>query len=295
MTVLNLDLTGVSDAPSFLPLPAGWYPVHAVGVAIEHSKTSGDPMLKYELDVISGQYANRRLFERIMLAGKGFDYGKRKLKSFATACGHPNPNYIQNGEELLQRPCYVRVSLRQREGFQDDNEIKEYMSERGYMAKHGQNGYSFTAMAAQAASQAAPAYQPPAYQPPPQQAYQAPPQQGYQAPPPYQPPAYQPQQVLPTPPAPQPVYQPSFQPAPQAQPVPQVAPQPAYQPVPQPVPQPAPPAHMAPHPAPQPNRTPPPLVRPNGNRTPFVETGPAVEQPPLEAPSLAVQSDEAPF
>ena len=67
MVALNFNAREVAPNATLEPLPTGWYPVMIVGsVNKENSKKTGS-FLELELQVLSGEHANRKAYERLNL------------------------------------------------------------------------------------------------------------------------------------------------------------------------------------------------------------------------------------
>ncbi len=126
MTLLNMDLHDTPDTLGFDPIPAGDYTAQIVDTEIAHSKAE-ELMLSMSWLIMEGDHAERLVFDRVMLSGsdKAVAFGKRKVKTIATAVGHPNPNRVEDSEELHGLPCLITVAIREWNG-ENRNEVKNY-------------------------------------------------------------------------------------------------------------------------------------------------------------------------
>jgi len=81
----NVDLSGFDDefdaaeAPSYEEVSDGKYQVRIDSVRLEKSQ-KGDPMIKWELLVISGAHAGRRIFKNSVVTAAALPYVKGDLK-----------------------------------------------------------------------------------------------------------------------------------------------------------------------------------------------------------------------
>ena len=128
MGYLNVDLHDVPSGMGYDPIPAGDYQAQIIESKLENSQ-SGNLMLNLTWVVLEGDHAGAYVFDRAMLSGtdKAINFGRRKLKTMAEAMGHPNPNRIDDSEELHGRPCLITVSVRKGDGdYSDQNEVKNY-------------------------------------------------------------------------------------------------------------------------------------------------------------------------
>jgi len=126
MAFLGKDLSGTPAELGFEPVPKGQYLAHIVESKQDETKNR-DFVIKFTWLVLEGEYEGRKLFDQIMLTGsdKAVAFGERKLKTMAVAMGHPNPNFIEDSEELHGLPCTIVVGLRTWEG-EERNEIRDY-------------------------------------------------------------------------------------------------------------------------------------------------------------------------
>jgi len=82
----NVDLSGFDDdfasaeAPSLEEVPDGKYQVRIDGVRLEHSR-KGDPMIKWDLMVISGSQSGRRIFKNSVITPAALPIVKSDLKT----------------------------------------------------------------------------------------------------------------------------------------------------------------------------------------------------------------------
>jgi hypothetical protein len=126
MAFLNRDLNGVPAEMGFDPIPKGTYLAHIIESKDDTSKND-DLVLKITWMILEGEHEGRKVFDQIMLTGsdKAVAFGNRKLKTIAVASGHPNPNFIEDSEELHGLPCQIVVGVRTWEGA-ERNEVKDY-------------------------------------------------------------------------------------------------------------------------------------------------------------------------
>lgn len=122
--VKNYDCSGVKPGLDFEALPAGEYLAHIVESDVKESK-SGEAMLIMSWMVTDGDYAGQRVFDSMMLTGKGSDFGKRKLVTIADVLDYPNPNNVEETEDLHGVPCLIEVGFGTGD-YKEKNQIKNY-------------------------------------------------------------------------------------------------------------------------------------------------------------------------
>lgn len=122
MAVFNADLTPYEAQNNYAPLPPGEYPVEIVDSELKRSK-AGNLMARFTFSVFGTSYAGRKLWDQFVI---GNEVAMRRLKSLATACGHRNPNFIGDTEELHGLRCVVRVKTEEQEGYEPRNVITNF-------------------------------------------------------------------------------------------------------------------------------------------------------------------------
>jgi hypothetical protein len=82
----SVDLTSFDDefasveAPSQEDVPDGKYQVRIDSVRLEHSQ-KGDPMIKWDLVILSGSHAGRRIFKNSVITAASLPFVKGDLKT----------------------------------------------------------------------------------------------------------------------------------------------------------------------------------------------------------------------
>jgi hypothetical protein len=119
----------------FDPIPAGEYEVAIVASEMKPTKDGSGKYLNLELQVLSGQFQNRKLFDRLNLENKNaqaVQIAKGTLSGICRAVGVLTP---KDSSELHLKPMVASVKVRKSDEHGDQNEIK------GYKPRHaGQTG-----------------------------------------------------------------------------------------------------------------------------------------------------------
>jgi hypothetical protein len=82
----SVDLSGFDDdfataeAPEYDEVPDGKYQVRIESVRLENSQ-KGDPMIKFDLEVLSGAQAGRHIFKNAVITQASIPYVKGDLKT----------------------------------------------------------------------------------------------------------------------------------------------------------------------------------------------------------------------
>lgn len=117
---LNADLSNVEIQEGFELLPPGWYVGEVFDSEIINSKTSGKPYIKWTWQIVGRP---NRVWNNMSVNN---DISMKLLKTMASCCGHRNPNYIADTEELHGKRCQIRIKITKSEGYDDKNEISGY-------------------------------------------------------------------------------------------------------------------------------------------------------------------------
>lgn len=219
MAQLNFDASQVAPSEALEAIPAGWYNAQMTASEMKPTSDGTGAYLQAEFTVLSGDYAGRKLFDRINLQNKNPVAVEIGYKTLSAICHAVGVIQVQDSQQLHGRPLQLKVSLRAAgpgadgKHYEASNEVKGYKGMDGAgVPMAGAPAGGAPSWAPQApAQQAAPQYAPPAapapqqWAPPAQPAAAAPQQwqqpapQAPQAPAPQQwaPPA---QQAAPTPP-----------------------------------------------------------------------------------------------
>lgn len=120
MAMMNIDFSSV---PSREPLPEGVYELRIAKVEERKAKSTGDPMLNIEFDVLSEGYTNRKLWANYMLTENCY----WKLKELFESLGLDTSAAVSmDTSELVGLQCSAKVAQREYNG-EIQNEIKKTM------------------------------------------------------------------------------------------------------------------------------------------------------------------------
>lgn len=115
------------EPSSFDALPAGEYPVCIVESAMEPtSKGDGGKFLRLVLQVLNGEFQNRRLTERLNLVNsnaKAVEIAKGTLSAICRAVGVLTPN---DSSDLHNKPMRVKVKIEKTADYGEQNRITAY-------------------------------------------------------------------------------------------------------------------------------------------------------------------------
>lgn len=119
---LVVDMSDVSEV-SFEAIPAGMYDCQIVECEFGYSQSKGTPMWTMQIEVSDGEYAGRKLFTHMVMAGKGLGFTKKDLAQIAPELleapfDAQDPNVIAT---MLGKDVRAKVQVRQYEGSPTNN------------------------------------------------------------------------------------------------------------------------------------------------------------------------------
>ena len=181
MAAINFDATTVAPNASFDPLPAGWYNANITSSEMKPTKDGSGAYIQLELTILDGQYANRKVFDRLNVQNNSQVAQEIAYATLSSICHATGVIQVQDTSQLHGIPMEVKLSVRPAsDGYEAANDVKGYRA-----SSQGAGGMR------QAPQMGAPAQQPPAQNwnaPQQSQPQQTPPTQDWQTP---QPPATQ--------------------------------------------------------------------------------------------------------
>lgn len=127
-----MELTGfnaneVEPNASREPIPAGWYKAVITESEEKPTKAQTGSYLQMTLEIIDGDHAGRKAFERLNLNNpnqQAVEIAQRTLSGICRAVGIMTP---RNSQDLHDKPLMVKVKVKPaRDGYDASNEIGEY-------------------------------------------------------------------------------------------------------------------------------------------------------------------------
>lgn len=132
MASLNFDSTNIDPTSHFDPLPAGEYNCIITDSTQKHTKDGAGQYLELKLEIQSGEFSGRTLFDRLNLQNsnqKAVEIAQRQLSQICHAIGVLQ---VADSEQLHYKPLVAIVKIRPASGNYDAaNDIKGYKSAAG--------------------------------------------------------------------------------------------------------------------------------------------------------------------
>ena len=135
-----MDLNGfnaleIEPATSYEPLPADWYKVVITDTEEKPTKAQTGSYLQLTIEVIEGNHAGRKVFDRLNLKNPNsvaVEIAQRSLSSICRSIGVNNP---KDSMELRDKPLMVKLAVKPADGqYGASNDIKEYAAAGGATA-----------------------------------------------------------------------------------------------------------------------------------------------------------------
>jgi hypothetical protein len=132
-----MDLNGfnaleIEPATSYEPLPADWYKAVITQTEEKPTKSQTGSYLQLMIEVIEGQYAGRKVFDRLNLKNPNsvaVEIAQRSLSSICRAIGVTNP---KDSSDLCDKPLMIKLAVKPADGqYSASNEIKGYEAAKG--------------------------------------------------------------------------------------------------------------------------------------------------------------------
>lgn len=107
----TFDASQVEPAGDFTPVPPGDYKVQIISSEMVATKTGNGHMLKLELEIVDGDQAGRKLYDRLNLDNpnsQAVEIAQRTLSAICHAVGRMS---VQDSEELHMLPMVAVVKV----------------------------------------------------------------------------------------------------------------------------------------------------------------------------------------
>src|SRR5215831_2917645 len=112
MAELNFNASEVpEDTSSFDPLPAGDYQMQVIESEIRDTKSMTGRQLVLTLEVVSGEYTGRRVWDRLNIQNQNPTAQQIAQRALADLCEAVGFNTVHNSEELHFKPFAARVGI----------------------------------------------------------------------------------------------------------------------------------------------------------------------------------------
>ena len=126
MAQLNFDSTGIDTTNTFDAIPAGDYEAMVTASEMKSTKMGDGQYLELSLEVQSGQYQGRKLWDRLNLQNRNPKAVEIAQKQLAQLCHATGILQVADSQQLHNRPIVVKLSCKADAERGLVNEIKGY-------------------------------------------------------------------------------------------------------------------------------------------------------------------------
>lgn len=127
MELNGFDANNVDPSESREPIPAGWYKAVITQSEEKPTKAQTGSYLQMTVEVIEGEHAGRKAFERLNLNNPNataVEIAQRTLSSICRAVGVMTP---RQSADLHDKPFMVKIKVKPaKDGYDASNDIAEY-------------------------------------------------------------------------------------------------------------------------------------------------------------------------
>lgn len=99
------------DDRNFDPIPAGTYTMQVIESKLEDTKTGSGQMLVLTLEVMEGEHANQRIWDRLNIVNDSADAQRIAQRALANLCIAIGVEECKDSEELHFKPFEAKVTI----------------------------------------------------------------------------------------------------------------------------------------------------------------------------------------
>ena len=127
MELNGFDANNVDPAESREPIPAGWYKAVITGSEEKPTKAQTGSYLQMTVEVIDGEHAGRKAFERLNLNNPNATAVEIAQRTLSSICRAVNVMTPRQSADLHDKPFMVKIKVKPAaNGYDASNEIAEY-------------------------------------------------------------------------------------------------------------------------------------------------------------------------
>ena len=127
MAMLNFNSAGIDTTPRFDVLPAGDYPVIITDSELKQTKNGAGQYLSLTLEIQGGEFAGRKLFDRLNLRNPSKTTQEIAERQLAQICNAVNEIHVADSVVLHHKPLIaITVVKPAKDQYAAGNEIKGY-------------------------------------------------------------------------------------------------------------------------------------------------------------------------
>lgn len=130
----TFDASSVEPSSSYDVLPPGKYLGQIVASEMRATKDGHGQYLYLEVDILDGQYAGRKLFDRLNLVNANTDTVQIAQRTLSSICRAVGKMQVSNSEQLHLIPMTLDVRVRPPKGLYGESNSIRYLPRGGQAA-----------------------------------------------------------------------------------------------------------------------------------------------------------------
>ena len=130
----TFDASAVEPSTGYDVLPPGKYMAQIVASEMRATKDGTGQYLYLEVDVLEGQYAGRKLFDRLNLVNANADAVQIAQRTLSSICRAVGKLQVNNSEQLHLIPLIADVRVRPPKGMYGESNSIRYLPRSGVAA-----------------------------------------------------------------------------------------------------------------------------------------------------------------
>lgn len=119
MVQLNMDLSNTTSDDGFDVLPPNWYEAEIANSEMKQGQKG--EYVQWEFDILGKP---GKVWDIMSFSEKAYPITQGKIKKMAECCGHHNPNFVADTEELHGKRLQVRLKIEHDKTGQYDDKNK---------------------------------------------------------------------------------------------------------------------------------------------------------------------------
>lgn len=135
MAQLNFSAEGIDIRSNYEAIPAGDYESMVTASEMKSTKDGAGQYLELTLEIQSGQYQGRRLYDRLNLQNRNQKAVEIAQKQLAQLCHATGILQVRDSQQLHNRPIIVKVTAKNDPERGMVNEVRGYKAKAAMMAQ----------------------------------------------------------------------------------------------------------------------------------------------------------------
>ena len=123
MASFAFDATNVAPQESFSPIPAGTYVAQVIESEIKPTKSGTGQMMTLRWQILDGTFKGRLVFDRVNIVNQNPEAEKIGQRQLSAVCHATGVLKLQDTSQLHNKPCKIKVKVRQDDNYGDSNEV----------------------------------------------------------------------------------------------------------------------------------------------------------------------------